>query len=236
MLYGAARINTGKQSIDRQVRNILAEYPNAKIIKDTYTGTKLDGRKEFEKLLKIIKKGDIIVFDEVSRMSRNSEEGCNLYEELFNKGVDLIFLKETHINTDVYRKALENQIKIKLDTGNKASDELINTIIDALNKYTIELAKEQIRIAFDKAESEVKRLHERTKEGLLTAKLSGKQIGQVKGSKLTTKKSIMAKEIILKHSKDFDGTLNDDECRKLAEVSRNTYYTYKRELKIELTA
>ena len=183
MLYGAARISTGKQSIDRQVRNILAEYPNAKIIKDTYTGTKLDGRKEFEKLLKIIKKGDIIVFDEVSRMSRNSEEGCNLYEELFNKGVDLIFLKETHINTDVYRKALENQIKIKLDTGNKASDELINTIIDALNKYTIELAKEQIRIAFDKAESEVKRLHERTREGLLTAKLSGKQIGQVKGSK-----------------------------------------------------
>ena len=56
--------------------------------------------------------------------------------------IDLIFLKETHINTDVYRKALENQIKIKLDTGNKASDELINTIIDALNKYTIELAKE----------------------------------------------------------------------------------------------
>lgn len=234
MLYGAARISTGKQSIDRQVRNILAKYPNAKIIKDTYTGTKLDGRKEFEKLLKIINKGDIIVFDEVSRMSRNSEEGCNLYEELFNKGVDLIFLKETHINTDVYRKALENQIRIKLDTGNKASDELINTIIDALNKYTIELAKEQIRIAFDKAESEVKRLHERTREGLLTAKLSGKQIGQIKGSKLTTKKSIMAKEIILKHSKDFDGTLNDEECRKLAGISRNTYYTYKKELKKEL--
>ena len=234
MLYGAARISTGKQSIERQVRNILAEYPNAKIIKDTYTGTKLEGRKEFEKLIKIIKKGDIIVFDEVSRMSRNSEEGCNLYEELFNKGVDLIFLKEPHINTDVYRKALENQIKIKLDTGNRASDELINTIINALNRYSIELAKEQIRIAFDKAESEVKRLHERTKEGLITAKLSGKQIGQVKGSKLTTKKSIMAKEIILKHSKDFDGTLNDDECRKLAEISRNTYYTYKKELKKEL--
>lgn len=164
-------------------------------------------------------------------MSRNSEEGCNLYEELFNKGVDLIFLKEPHINTDVYRKALENQIKIKLDTGNRASDELINTIIDALNKYTIELAKEQIRIAFDKAESEVKRLHERTKEGLITAKLSGKQIGQVKGSKLTTKKSILVKEIILKHSKDFDGTLNDNEYRKLAGVSCNSFYKYKGELK-----
>ena len=230
MLYGAARISTGKQSIERQVRNILAEYPNAKIIKDTYTGTKLEGRKEFEKLIKIIKKGDIIVFDEVSRMSRNSEEGCNLYEELFNKGVDLIFLKETHINTDVYRKALENQIKIKLDTGNKASDELINTIIDALNKYTIELAKEQIRIAFDKAESEVKRLHERTREGLITAKIAGKQIGRIVGTKVETKKAKATKEIILKHSRDFEGTLSDIECMKLANVSKNSYYIYKKDL------
>lgn len=230
MLYGAARISTGKQSIERQVRNILAEYPNAKIIKDTYTGTKLEGRKEFEKLIKIIKKGDIIVFDEVSRMSRNSEEGCNLYEELFNKGVDLIFLKEPHINTDVYRKALENQIKIKLDTGNRASDELINTIINALNRYSIELAKEQIRIAFDKAESEVKRLHERTREGLITAKIAGKQIGRVAGTKVETKKAKATKEIILKHSRDFEGTLSDIECMKLANVSKNSYYIYKKDL------
>lgn len=230
MLYGAARISTGKQSIERQVRNILAEYPSAKIIKDTYTGTKLEGRKEFEKLIKIIKKGDIIVFDEVSRMSRNSEEGCNLYEELFNKGVDLIFLKEPHINTDVYRKALENQIKIKLDTGNRASDELINTIINALNRYSIELAKEQIRIAFDKAESEVKRLHERTREGLLTAKIAGKQIGRVAGTKVETKKAKATKEIILKHSRDFEGTLSDIECMKLANVSKNSYYIYKKDL------
>ena len=231
MLYGAARISTDKQSIERQVRNILKEYPTAIIIKETFTGTKLKGRKEFEKLLKIIKKDDTIVFDEVSRMSRNSEEGCILYEDLFNKGVNLIFLKEPHINTEVYRKALENQIQIRLDTGNKATDELMNTIIGALNKYTIEIVKEQIKIAFDKAESEVQRLHQRTSEGLITAKLNGKQVGQKKGSRLTTKKSIKAKEIILKYSKDFNGSLDDDACIKLACVSRNSYYKYKGELK-----
>ena len=69
----------GRQNIKRQVRNILSQYPDAKIIKETYTGTKLEGRKEFEKLLKIIQKDDTIVFDEVSRMSRNKEEGCLLY-------------------------------------------------------------------------------------------------------------------------------------------------------------
>jgi DNA invertase Pin-like site-specific DNA recombinase len=209
----------------------LAQYPDAKIIKETYTGTKLEGRKDFENLLKIVEKGDTLIFDSVSRMSRNSEEGCNLYEQLFNKGINLIFLKETYINTEVYRKALDNQIKIALNTGNKATDELMQTIISALNKYSIELAKEQIKKAFDQSEKEVKDLHQRVSEGLLTARLNGKQIGQIKGSKLITKKSIKAKEIIIKHSKDFDGTLSDEDCRKLAGISRNTYYTYKKELR-----
>lgn len=231
MLYGVARISTGKQSIERQVRNILEKYPNAKMIQETYTGTKLEGRKEFENLLKILQKGDTIVFDEVSRMSRNSEEGCALYEDLFYKGVNLIFLKEPHINTEVYKKSLETQIKIKLDTGNKATDKLMNSIIDALNKFTIDLAKEQMRIAFDKAQAEVDRLHQRTKEGIITAKLNGKQIGRVKGITIESKKSKAAKEIILKHSIDFDGSLDNNECIKLAGISRNSFFKYKRELK-----
>ena len=131
----------------------------------------------------------------------------------------------------MYRKALDNQINIVLKTGNEATDELMKTIISALNKYTIALAKEQIKKAFDQAEKEVQDLHQRTKEGILTAKLNGKQIGQPRGAKLTTKKSIKSKEIILKHSKDFDGTLNDIECMKLANVSKTTFYKYKKELK-----
>lgn len=164
-------------------------------------------------------------------MSRNSQEGCKLYEQLFNKGITIEFLKEPHINTEVYKQALQNQIQIKLDTGNIATDELMNSIIEALNKYTIELAKEQIQIAFNQSEKEVQDLKQRTKEGIITARLNGKQIGQRKGAKLITKKSIKAKGIILKHSKEFDGTLNDIECMKLAGLTRNTYYKYKKELK-----
>ena len=125
----------------------------------------------------------------------------------------------------------KNQINIKLETGNIATDDLMNTIISALNKYTIDLAKEQIRIAFAQAEKEVKDLHKRTSEGLTTAKLNGKQVGLIKGTKLTTKKSIEAKEIILKHSKDFNGNLEDTEVMLLAKCSRNSFYKYKRELK-----
>ena len=60
---------------------------------------------------------------------------------------------------------------------------------------------------------------------------NGKQIGQPKGAKLTTKKSIEAKEVILKRSKDFNGDLSDLEVMKLTGVARGTYYKYKRELR-----
>ena len=74
-------------------------------------------------------------------------------------------------------------------------------------------------------------MHQRTKEGIQTARLNGKQIGQKQGAKLTTKKSIAAKKEILKHSKDFSGTLSDTDTMKIVGLSRNTYYKYKKELK-----
>lgn len=233
-IYGYCRISRKTQNIERQVRNILEVYPTAKIIKETFTGTKLQGRKELDKTLKIIKTGDLLVFDSASRMSRNEEEGCELYETLFKQGIKLEFLKEPHINSEVYKSALDNQIKITVGTGNEATDNFINAIIEALNNYTMDLAKEQIKIVFKQAQKEVDDLHQRVAEGLLTAKLNGKQVGLEAGTKLTTKKSVKAKEIILKHSKDFNGSLDDEEVAKLAEVSRKTYYKYKKELRESL--
>lgn len=235
--YGVCRVSTRKQNIERQIRNIKEQYPDAVIIQDKYTGTKLDGRKEFEKLLKVIKSGDTLIFDSVSRMSRNADEGFNLYQELFNKGINLIFLKEHHIDTAIYKQALETkQIDIEIHTDSETMNEFTNALFDIVNKLLMNLVKEQIKRAFEEAENEVKKLHKRTSEGLVTAKLNGKRVGLEKGSTITTKKSIKAKQDIQKYSKDFDGTLDDDECIKLADVSRNSYYKYKRELKLELVS
>lgn len=233
-IYGYCRISRKSQNIDRQVRNIEAAYPTAHIIKEAFTGTKIEGRKELDKLLKVLKSGDTVIFDSASRMSRNAEEAISLYEDLFNKNINLVFLKEPHINTDTYKRALENQIKINLNTGNAATDNFIQNIIESLNRYTIELAKEQIKLVFAQAQKEVDDLHQRTAEGLITAKLNGKQVGQPKGAKLTTKKSVAAKEIIKKHSCDFNGSLEDTDVIKLAGISRNSFYKYKKELREEV--
>ena len=93
-VYGYCRISTPKQSIDRQIRNIQSENEQAIIVQEVFTGTKITGRKEWEKLIKKVKAGDTIIFDSVSRMSRNAEEGIEIYFKLMDQGVNLIFLKE----------------------------------------------------------------------------------------------------------------------------------------------
>lgn len=223
MVYGYCRISTKQQSIDRQVRNIEAAFPDAAIYKEAFTGTKID-RPVFDRLLKQVKEGDTVVFDSVSRMSRNAEDGWKLYQELYNKGIRLVFLKEHHIDTDVYRAAQSGSIAT---VGNEIAD----LYIEATNKVLMLLAQNQVKIAFDQAQKEVDDLHQRTREGIQTAKIEGKQIGQRQGAKLNVKKAKTAKEAILKHSKDFGGTLDDAECLVLAKCSRNSFYKYKRELK-----
>lgn len=221
-IYGYCRISTKQQSIDRQIRNIKNEYSTAVIITEAYSGTTIN-RPEWNKLYKKVKAGDMIIFDSVSRMSRNADDGFSLYEELYNKGVELVFLKEPHIDTATYKKALKNNVSM---TGTN-----VDYILEGVNKYLMSLAKEQIRIAFEQSEKEVEDLHQRTREGIATASLNGKQIGQKQGAKLTTKKSIEAKKQIKKYSKDFDGQFTDVDCMHIIGIARNTYYKYKREMK-----
>ena len=227
-VYGYCRISTAKQSIDRQVRNILASFPNADIRKEVYTGTKYQGREQLQKILNKVQTGDTIVFDSVSRMSRNAEEGIKLYQELYNKGVNLVFLKEGYINTDTYKSALNNQIAM---TGDD-----VDFILKGVNEYLARLAKRQILIAFEQSEKEVEDLHTRTKEGIQTAKLNGKAVGGEanKGKTYTTKKGENAKAIIRKHSKSFGGTLTNEELKQMCGISEPTLLKYKKEIRNEM--
>lgn len=225
-VYGYCRISRATQSIDRQIRNITEFDSSAKLYKEAFTGTTQD-RPEWLKLRKKLKQGDTVIFDSVSRMSRNADEGFAEYEELYNSGVNLIFLKERHIDTATYKAAANAKIEF---TGNEIAD----TYIEATNKVLMILAKQQIKLAFDQAEKEVTDLHKRTSEGMQTAKNNGRQIGRRQGAEIVTKKSLEAKKLILKHSLDFGGSLTDKEVMQMiGGIARNTFYKYKRELKAE---
>lgn len=229
-VYGYCRISTLKQKLERQIDNIKRVYPNAVIISEAYTGTKID-RPAFSKLIRNIHPGDTIVFDEVSRMSRNAEEGFALYKDLYDKGVSLVFLKEPHLNTENYRETLKEKVSM---TGTD-----VDIILDAVNRYLMQLAKRQIEIAFEQAQAEVDYLHQRTSEGVRKAQAAGKQVGRAAGSYAGDgfkeyAKTRAVKDVIRKHSKDFGGTLSDIETIKIAGCARNTYYRIKKQLKEEV--
>lgn len=228
-VYLYARISNKKQMIDRQIRNLLSFYPEGKLIEETFSGTTND-RPQFNKMIKRVKENDTIVFDSVSRMSRNADEGIELYKELYARGVNLVFLKERYIDTEAYKEALKGVISVNCSSGNNDTDTLISEIMNAINKFMLNKASSDIEKAFQQAQKEVDDLHERTREGIREARERGAQIGIKKGTKLTTKKSIICKEDIKKYSKDFEGTLNDKEVMKITGLSRNTYYKYKKEL------
>ena len=235
-LYAYCRVSTERQSLKRQIDNIKAAnngaYAGALFFSDKFTGSTLD-RPEWNRLYKRLNHGDTVVFESVSRLSRDAESGAALYEELYSKGINLIFLNEPHCNTDCYRQAAAANIP---PTGNEIAD----IYIEATNRVLMLLARKQIAIAFEQAEKERLDICKRVKDGMRSAKEKAaeqgieKKYGLATGTKLTTKKSVAAKEIIMKHSKDFNGTLNDPDVIKLSGISRNSFYKYKAQLKAGL--
>jgi len=228
--YAYCRVSTPHQRLERQITNITEIYPKAIIFREFYTGTKQE-RPNWNKLISQIKKEDTIVFDSVSRMSRNAAEGFKDYKMLYESGVNLIFLNEPLINTSVFDSTKNNLLNINIETGNTAVDDFFKGNVQLINNFMMALAEAQIKAAFEQSEKEVTDLHSRISQGIREAKKNGAQIGLSKGISLTTKKSLQCKTIIQKHSKDFGGSLEDSDVIKLCGCSRNSYYKYKKEAK-----
>lgn len=224
-IYGYCRVSTYHQSLDRQEITIRKYYPDAEIMKEKASGTKMS-RPVWNSLVKKLTAGDVIIFDDVDRMSRNAAEGFTVYKDLYSRGITLRFIKRPYIDTDVYRDTM--QIK---PTG--ADADFDETVIPGINAYLLRLAERQIKIAFDEAQAEVDRKHINIREGM-RASGAGEKIAQARtGRKFETKKSKEMKPRIYKMSRDFAGTMTDKEIMEALHLSRNTYYSYKRELMSE---
>lgn len=228
--YGYVRVSTMQQKTQRQIDNIKSFDTNAIIYEEKQSGKDIENRAVFRKLLDKAKSGDTIIFDEVSRMSRNADEGYNLYMELLEKNITLVFLKEHHIDTDEYKRRTQNHIE-KISSSNAKVDNLINGILDLVAEFEKENLKDNIRLAFQQAEYERLFLIKRVTEG---KSKSEKPQGRPEGSRnIKTDKADHIKKIIREQSKDFEGKFSDAKIMReyLHGIARNTYYKYKKELK-----
>lgn len=231
--YGYVRVSTLQQKTKRQVDNIKSFCDDAIIFVEKQSAKNIEGREVFRKLLSKVKKGDTIIFDEVSRMSRNAEEGYNLYMSMIDKGVNLIFLKERHIDTSEYLRRANKHIE-RISTENSKMDKLLNGILELVSEFERENLRDNIRLAFEQAEHERLFLIKRVTEG--KAKSEQHQ-GRPKGSvNVNSEKADRIKQVIREQSKDFEGKFSDAKIMTdyLQGIARNTYYRYKRELREEL--
>lgn len=94
MIYGYVRISTTKQekgnSKENQSNAILARYPEATIIEETYSGAK--ERPKFLKLLTECKNGDTIAVTKLDRFCRSTKEGLEYIDFLKSKSVNVHIL------------------------------------------------------------------------------------------------------------------------------------------------
>lgn len=92
MIYGYCRVSSKGQlennSLEQQEIVILEKYDSAKIIKEQFTGTTTD-RPKLNDLIKDLEKNDTLVVAKLDRLARNTVEGIELVQELFNKGVSV---------------------------------------------------------------------------------------------------------------------------------------------------
>lgn len=97
MIFGYARVSTQEQNLDRQL-DALKVAGAEEMIQEKITGTKTD-RPELNRLLVKLRKGDIILIADLTRLSRSTKDLFNLVEQIEKKGANIKSIKESWLDT-----------------------------------------------------------------------------------------------------------------------------------------
>ena len=224
--FGYCSSGCTRPQFEKQVDNINRKYPNAIIIKELYSKTLTD-RTELKKLLSQLDKEDTLIVNSMERLSREPDQLFTYYKEMAQKGVNLIFINQPYMNTEVFASAHE-----AMTMGLPESDD--KAISEGLDK----LLSMQISRILEKYREDLQEQRAHMRESFEQAKMEGKQIGRVKGKKYESRKSFMVKELIRKYNQNYGGSMNDVQTMEqirseMGTISRNTYYKYKKELSEE---
>lgn len=203
----STRAERGLQRFDRQTK-ALEKYAEKNGIsyliefKEDESGKSFDNRKEWQKLEQILQPTDVVVFKDVSRFSREAENGYKKYMELMDKGIELIFIDNPTISTPY--------IKQLLDVA-KAQNLVAKTSLESTVKLLL-------IVELDRVQTERETLVNRIKDGQkASAKKCGRPVGnldkmsdELKADliKYKSDRSIKQIDIMKKHNIKSRTTLN----------------------------
>jgi DNA invertase Pin-like site-specific DNA recombinase len=164
MIIGYARVSTIDQNLDRQI-SILTEYGCEKIVKEKFTGTIKD-RKGLHQLFDILRNGDTVVVESISRLGRKTLDILNIIQQLEETGVQFISLKENMDTRTSTGKAMFQMMCVIAELERNLIAERVKEGLEASKKRgkTLgrpKLDKEKLTVAlrmYDSKEYSVKKI------------------------------------------------------------------------------
>lgn len=219
--YFYLRISTkesnDKQSFQRQYKSLEAyakendlKFTDRYIYKDDVSGSTFE-RLEWQELEANLREGDTIIFKEISRFTREAENGYIKYMELMNKGINLVFIDNPTVSTDY--------IKNLTSVANS-----MNLVTKTALEGTIKLL---LIVELDRVQQEREIIVKRIKQGIMASnKKSGRKQGQLDKMNYELREDI---KLFIN-----DRTIKQVDLIKKHNISRNTLKKYVEMIKKEL--
>lgn len=208
---GLQKFSRQESALKKYAESNGLQYDEHNIYKEDRSGKSFKDRQEWNKLENNLHEDDTVIFKDISRFTREAENGYQKYMDLLNKGINLVFLDNQTICTDY--------IKQLLDVAEKQ-----NLIAKISLENTVKLL---LYVELDRVEQERLILQKRIKDGIAASdKASGRKKGQV--DKMTPELEEDLK-IYLQ-----DRTVLQVEIMKKHHISRNTLKKYAELIKSQL--
>lgn len=164
MNIGYVRVSTREQNTARQIE-ALNKLDMDRIYEEKISG-KDTNRQQLKEMLNFAREGDVIYIESLSRLGRSLKDLLNIVDTLNNKGVGLVSLKESHINTTTPQGKLIFNIFASLS-------EFERETIRERQKEGIEIAKKQGKFKGRQKQEidkeKFKEIYDRWKAGEITA-------------------------------------------------------------------
>jgi DNA invertase Pin-like site-specific DNA recombinase len=136
-LIGYARVSTVGQDYEKQVEQ-LKEYGCIKIFQEKESGAKSD-RKALNEALEFLREGDKLIVTKIDRLARSVRDLQNIANDLNERGIGLVFLKE--------------QIDFSTPAG-----KLMFTMLGAIAEFERDLINERTSEGRDRAKKQGKHM------------------------------------------------------------------------------
>ena len=198
------RYNRQEKALEKYVQEHGIELKDVYQFRDDISGKSFENRAEWNRMERLVQPGDTIIFKDITRFTREAENGYKKYMELLNNNINLIFIDNPTISTDY----IKTMMGIAQRQENRIAKKSLNDTIELL-----------ILVELDRAEREREIIVQRIRDGLKASnKKAGRKPGQL--DKLTEE---LRADIVLYLA---DRSIKGVDLMKKHNISRNTLKKY----------